>query len=335
MISIIIPIYNVESYLPRCIDALLSQSFQDFELILVDDGSPDHCGEICEQYAVKDTRIKVLHKQNGGLSDARNAGLRVASGEYIAFVDSDDWVAADFLKLLYETMQKTGADIVECNVLKTSDETVLQAAPSSAETEAAASDVSAPGSAVSCYNTEQALRELICDGIFRQTVWNKLYRRACLKNIFFEVGKTNEDEFWTYQVFGRAKQIVKVDLALYYYFQRPGSIMQTSYSVKRLDALEAKAARQKYIEEQFPALGPLAKRNLVASCIYAGQMSLKNLQGDARETAAQRISTYADAFRLAGSDFAGTGLKESLWLRLAKISFWGTVKVKNLLGKGV
>ena len=121
-ISVIVPIYNVEPYLHRCVDSLLLQTYQDFELILIDDGSTDNCGMICDEYAALDDRIRVIHKLNGGLSDARNVGLEIATGEYIAFVDSDDWVARDYLECLFVTLCETGADICECNLIKTTGE---------------------------------------------------------------------------------------------------------------------------------------------------------------------------------------------------------------------
>ena len=131
MISVIVPIYKVEEYLGRCVDSLLQQSFGDFEIILVDDGSPDGCGAICDAYASQDPRVRAVHKSNGGLSSARNAGLHVARGDVIAFVDSDDWVSPDFLEAMYVAMEREGADIVECGVVKTSgeEETAASAAP--------------------------------------------------------------------------------------------------------------------------------------------------------------------------------------------------------------
>ncbi|MBQ5951103.1 MAG: glycosyltransferase family 2 protein [Lachnospiraceae bacterium] len=331
MISVIVPIYNVEAYLPRCVDSLRMQTYADLEMILVDDGSTDRCGEICDAYAETDPRIRVVHKENGGLSDARNAGLQIASGGLIAFVDSDDWVSKDFLQRLYGALMQTGADICECGVVRTSGEAEE---PQASGTEAPEKkDMSAKTEPV-CFGTEDALRELIHDGVFHQTVWNKLYRRPCPDGILFEKGKTNEDEFWTYQVFGRAKKIAKIDDALYCYFQRPGSIMGTSYGLKRLDSLEAKAGRQTYIEKNFPALAGDARRSLIASCLYAGQMSLKNLRGEEQRKAREIIDGVRDRFPLGKADLAGMGLKSGLWLRLSRLSFWGTVRVKNLLKKG-
>ncbi len=322
MITIVIPVYNVEPYLRRCIDSILSQTFQDFELILVDDGSPDGCGHICDEYALKSPRIRVIHKKNGGLSDARNSGLFDAQGEYIAFIDSDDWVAPSFLSDMMEALQDTEADICECEVLRTSGEEGERPNPGIADVP------------VRVFNTEEALKELISDRILHQHVWNKLYRREVLQGILFEKGRTNEDEFWTYQVFGRAKKVVKIDKALYYYFQRPGSIMGETFSLKRLDALDAKMARQAYIEGHFPSLSGQARLNLYGSCIYAGQMSLKYLDQKDIKTAREKINSIRTEIPDISPEIRKQPLKQRLWLRLSKASFWGTVKLKNLLRRG-
>lgn len=118
LISVIVPIYNVEKYLARCVDSIVNQTYKNLEIILVDDGSPDRCPKMCDDYAEKDSRIKVVHKKNGGLSDARNAGMAVATGEYISFIDSDDYVSDDFFECLLDVMNKENSDIAECSVVK-------------------------------------------------------------------------------------------------------------------------------------------------------------------------------------------------------------------------
>ena len=318
-ISIIIPIYNVELYLQRCVDSLLKQTYRDFELILVDDGSPDRCGVICDEYAAADPRISVIHKQNGGLSDARNAGLAIARGEYIAFVDSDDWVAPDYLERLFTALTETSADICACAVLKT-DGTAAVPAEKAGVPEA--------------FETAQALKLLVCDSVFHQYVWNKLYRRSVISDILFPKGKTNEDEFWTYRVFGNARKVARIPDVLYFYFQRPGSIMGESYSLKRLDALEGKLGRQKYLDDRFPELSLTAKRNLFGSCIYAGQMSLIHLSGLRKKEAKKKIMEIVRDTALTFPECKTVDGSNKLWFALAKVSFWGTCRVKNLLKKG-
>lgn len=320
MISVIVPIYNVEPYLRRCVDSLLGQTYADFEVILVDDGSPDNCGAICDMYEARDDRVRVIHKPNGGLSDARNAGLEIARGEYIAFVDSDDWVTPDYLERMLEAMQQTGADICECGILRTCGEENI---PSEAS-----------GTSV-VYDTEKAMKELICDGTFHQYVWNKLYRRKVIGDNLFPKGKTNEDEFWTYRVFGNASQVVKIPDVLYFYLQRPGSIMGENYSLKRLDALEAKLQRQQYIDANFLQLSQLAKFNLFGSCIYAGQMTMLHLNGEQQAAARAKIGETVQQCRISLRECVGAGGSNKLWFTMAKCAFWGTCAVKNLLKKGI
>lgn len=318
-ISIVVPIYKVEAFLDRCVASLVNQTYQNLEIILVDDGSPDRCGQICDEWAKKDARIRVIHKENGGLSDARNAGIGIATGKYIAFIDSDDWVSKLYIEKLYQIMQLENGDIAECEIVRTAgEEPVIE-----------------KKEAHRCYTPVNALEELIRDGVFHQYVWNKLYRRSVLEGILFEKGKTNEDEFWTYQVFGRAKKIVKLDIPLYYYYQRPDSIMGTQYSIKRLDALEAKQQRQQYIDTHFPELSAIAQVNLFASCIYAGQMTLKCLTGEEKKKAKVMIDCVQHANRpglIRSRVLCGT---EKMWILLACLQFWGTCQVKNWLGKGV
>ena len=319
-ISIIVPIYNVEPYLRRCIDSLLKQTYKNFELILVDDGSPDNCGVICDEYAAADSRVRVIHKPNGGLSDARNAGLEIASGAYIAFVDSDDWVAPDYLERMLSALEHTGADICECGILRTSGEVGVPVVASASP---------------AVFNTVEALEQLIADREFHQHVWNKLYRKKVVVNILFPKGKTHEDEFWTYQVFGNANTVVKIQNILYFYFQRSGSIMGKSYSLKRLDALEAKQQRQAYIAQKFSPLTLPSKLNLLGSCIYAGQMSLIHLQDTQRSVAKEKIRAAARECNLSFVECLRASGTNKLWFSLSKISFWGTCILKNFLKRGL
>lgn len=318
MISVIVPIYKVEECLCRCVDSLLAQTFSDFELILVDDGSPDRCGGICDEYAKLDSRIVVIHKENGGLSDARNAGLAVARGEYIAFVDSDDWVAPGYLDKLHAVLCDTGADICECEVFRTDGESCGETGSGD----------------VQIYDTVSALAQLIQEGAFYQHVWNKLYRRETIGDIFFPKGKTNEDEFWTYRIFGRANRVAKIDNVLYNYFQRPGSIMGSGYSLKRLDALEAKAQRQHYLEEFYPELSGKGKVNFYFSCVYAAQMSIKYLEEPELAQARQIIEAYVKGKTLLKSEQLYLSGGSKFWYAILKRYFWFGCKLRNVLGWG-
>ena len=320
MISVIVPVYNVEAYLCRCVDSLIQQTVADTEIILVDDGSTDCSGELCDRYARQYPGVTVIHKPNGGLSDARNAGLRIAKGAYVAFVDSDDWVSEQFLQRLLEGLRHTNSDICECGVYHTVG--------------TAATALAAPTDAV-CFDTVSAMEQLLRNGTFRQHVWNKLYRREVIGDIRFPVGKTNEDEFWTYQIFSRAGKVCRIEDVLYNYFQRPGSIMNAGYSLKRLHGLEAKQARQIYIEEHFPRLAAHAKADLWMSCVYAAQKSLKYLSKPDLETARKIIDRYRSGISIDRAMLCALSGGAAVWARMSRLNFWGICRLRNLLKKGL
>lgn len=319
LVSIIVPIYKVEDYLERCIKSLVVQTYKNIEIILVDDGSPDSCPVICDFWSKEDKRIKVIHKMNGGLSDARNVGLSVATGEYIVFVDSDDWVSIDFVECLYKGICNSASDICECEVIKTNKYGFCD-------------EINYINDPV-CYNTEEALKELIQDSVFHQYVWNKIYTRECVAGIQFVKGKLNEDEFWTYQVFGKAKQVSKIKNKLYYYFQRCESIMGSYYNIRRLDALEGKLERQQYIDLKFPSLSGVAGADLIKSCMYSGQMILLYMNNvDYKEAIGITKSIFRKVLKRKYK--FPISIKQKIWVHLANINFVFICKLRNWLNIG-
>lgn len=236
-VSVIVPVYNVEDYLRKCIDSIIDQSYKNIEIILVDDGSPDGCPAICDEYAKWERRIKVIHKGNGGLSDARNSGILESSGEYIAFVDSDDYIAADFIKVLLDQAVKHEADISVCNFYRVYDQKLV------AETK--------PVHFAELTNIE-AMRDVfaypsLCDIMS----CNKLYKRELfVKNeVAFPVGKIYEDDFVTYKLCYYADRVVFIDEPLYYYTQREGSITRSRFSKKTFDMVEASRGAGAWVME--------------------------------------------------------------------------------------
>ena len=223
LISIVIPVYKVQDFLDRCVKSVVSQTYTNIEVILVDDGSPDKCSEMCDRWAEQDSRIVVIHKKNGGLSDARNWGIRTAKGEYIAFVDSDDYIHPRFLEILYYFMKKENADVVACTyerTLKKDEQTdfkVIQNEQIEVET----------GRKADAYITN--------DGI---VAWNKLYKRELFEKIQFPVGRIHEDNGIIWMLRYYAKRIIVVKESLYYYFQNTDGIMNSSVSCKCLDGVE-------------------------------------------------------------------------------------------------
>lgn len=265
-ISVIIPIYNVEAYLSQCLDSVIHQSYENLEIILVNDGSTDACHQICEKYAAKDNRIKVIHQKNGGLSDARNTGLEIATGDFIAFVDSDDLVSTDFFQLLLDALQSNQAEIVECEFYKFGTITDVPKASSNKNS-------------VEIFQTEMAL-ELLMKEKLKQMVWNKLYRKIAIGDNRFPVSKINEDEFWTYKVFGNAQKIVKIADVLYFYRQQQESIMGRKYSLKRLDGLQALQERIAYMRENFPRLENLAIKSYCTAAMWHYQQIISFMEVD-------------------------------------------------------
>lgn len=223
-ISVIVPVYNVEPYLSRCIDSVLNQTFSDFELILIDDGSPDKCPEICDMYAVKDNRIHVIHQKNGGLSAARNAGIdwafKNSDSEFLTFIDSDDWFCGQYLEFLYNAYLKTGLNVVIGGYERVSIEEASDACDFECE----------------IVETEKLFVENRVNAI---VAWGKLVRKSLYKDIRFPVGKIHEDEFTTYKILFMNEQVAYVKEPLYKYFFAENSIMNSGWSIKRLDALEA------------------------------------------------------------------------------------------------
>ena len=224
-ISVIVPVYKVEPYLHRCVDSILAQTFTDFELILVDDGSPDNCGAICDEYAQKDSRVVVIHQANGGLSAARNAGIDWAfvnsNSDWIYFADSDDWIHSKSLEVLMDSAAKTGCSVVIGGFESTKGE--MPAVDENALT-GVVWDVSE-------YFCQQYVNAVVA--------WGKLYRKEAFRSVRYPIGKIHEDEFTTYQILFEFDQIAVIDQPLYAYFQNAEGIMGSAWNPKRLDVYDA------------------------------------------------------------------------------------------------
>ena len=318
LISVIVPVYKVEPYLDKCISSIVNQTYKNLEIILVDDGSPDNCPAMCDAWAEKDSRIRVIHKTNGGLSDARNAGMAVATGELMAFVDSDDWIAPDMYEHLYQRLAEDNSDIATCGVQMVWEDKT----PSRTLTRE------------SCcvLNQEEAMQAIIEESWLKQPVWYKLYKTDLIRDILFPMGNCHEDVFWSYQAVGSAKKVSVSDHVGYYYLQRGGSIMGAGYSLKRLDAVEAKVQRCAYIQERFPALSPLAIKDLWFTCIYQGQLALRALN----KAEAEKILTYFENLvETHPFQMEGCSLKERLWLNMAKSSLAVACRIRNALKIGL
>ena len=222
-LSVIVPVYKVEAYLQECIDSILDQTFPDFELILIDDGSPDRCPEICDEAARKDPRIRVIHQKNGGLSAARNAGIEAAQGAWLSFIDSDDYLTPDYYETLYGAVQRANADCALCGVEYVDEQkNVLE------EMRAEVPDGVFSGQQI----LDQCVQKWESPYI---VVWNKLYRREVFDTLRFPVGKLNEDLFVLVPTLEKIQTMVCVPKRMYCYRQRAGSIMNSQMTSRNLD----------------------------------------------------------------------------------------------------
>ena len=234
LISVIIPVYKVEKYLCRCVDSVLEQTYTNMEIILVDDGSPDNCPVMCDEYARQDSRVKVIHQENAGLSGARNAGIDMAQGQWLAFVDSDDYLTADFLERLYQACVDTGSSLSVCRWEYVRGETIPE--HGTGETRV--------------YTGREMLANLyVPDGAYFVVAWNKLYRKELFEDIRYPLGRIHEDEATTYRIYDKVKKAAYVDRSLYGYFVTPVSITR-GFNPKRMDWVTAVAERLDFFEQK-------------------------------------------------------------------------------------
>ena len=237
-ISIIVPIYNVEKYLNRCVRSIVNQSYTDLEIILVDDGSTDECPTICDNWAKKDSRIKVIHKQNGGLSSARNAGIDIAAGQYLVLVDSDDYIAENMVAILYSALIKHDADLALCSYIKGNEDSYCFGDSNDFD-----SEEKDPLTAIhQIYNSSE-------DAQLYVSAWGKLYKKELFNGIRYPEGKIFEDIYVTHRILYRCERIAVVSNKLVYYYQHPASIMNSQFSIKKLDYLQALKERVEFFRE--------------------------------------------------------------------------------------
>ena len=294
LISVIVPIYAVEDYLRECVDSILAQTWENFELILVDDGSPDNCGAICDGYAARDDRVRVIHQENGGVSAARNAGLDIASGDYISFIDGDDTVAPRFL----ECLASADADIAQCGFAYDVGELADSAGFEYID------------------GREMALRMYGDGDVAYVVVWNKLWRRESLRELRFPIGKRYEDEFFTWRTFETAATAAVTGASLYYYRQQEGSFMHQEVSVRFMDAVEALQERAEHYRDTGD--GELYVLTRAKLC-----HQLRGYMPDIRRTLPEDARRYRELLRRSYADVllsSSCGLEKKLSLSLQMLS---------------
>lgn len=259
LISVILPIYNVEQFLPRCIESVCRQTYDNIEIILVDDGSKDNCYNICEEYAAKDNRIKVLHKINGGLSDARNKGAQIARGQYITFIDSDDYVTDTYVEYLYSLIEKYHTRMSLCThtVVFESGSNIVYGNGLDEE-----------------LSSETCLERMLYDDVINTSAWAKLYETEMVKKFPYPVGKLFEDIATTYKFFIECGSIACGYESQYFYMLRSTSIVYQKFNTKKLELLEMTDAMASDVIKKFPQLETAVRRRQ----LYARFSTLNQFQ---------------------------------------------------------
>ena len=252
-ISVIVPVYNVEQYLERCVDSIINQTYTNLEIILVNDGSTDNSGKLCDELAKKDERIRVIHKENGGLSDARNRGIDEAESDLVGFIDSDDYIDSDMYEVLLKNLNNTDADLSMCALYDVYNNT-----PEAQVTNKETWELS----------SEQAIKMVMEAKILSVTAVNKLYRKSLFTDLKFEVGKIAEDAFIMIKLLDKCEKIVATNEKKYYYVHRENSITTQKFSTKFLNVIEAYEQNSNIILEKYPKLKDVAQTRMNWAYFY-------------------------------------------------------------------
>lgn len=276
LISVIIPVYKVENYLAKCVESVMAQTYSNLEIFLVDDGSPDRCGEICDEYARQDPRIKVIHKENGGLSDARNAAISQATGEYLTFIDSDDWIEPGYCAFLYQKLVEYSADVV-VTPLRSVDEAGNIVARPFTEKE-------------SVMDATTAMRLMFARDNISWCAQAKLYKRELFEGVRYPVGWLMEDKATTYKIYDRCQRIVYADTPIYNYLIRTGSIMRSNLSDRHVAAFDIQLEINRFLEEKYPSVVETAY-GYTARCAI-GMICKMRASGYARGEKTQEMLNY-------------------------------------------
>ena len=252
-ISVIVPVYNVEQYLERCVDSIINQTYTNLEIILVNDGSTDNSGKLCDELAKKDERIRVIHKENGGLSDARNRGIDESESDLVGFIDSDDYIDSDMYEVLLKNLNDTDADLSMCSLYDVYNNT-----PEAQVTNKETWELS----------SEQAIKMVMEAKILSVTAVNKLYRKSLFTDLKFEVGKIAEDAFIMIKLLDKCEKIVATNEKKYYYVHRENSITTQKFSTKFLNVIEAYEQNSNIILEKYPKLKDVAQTRMNWAYFY-------------------------------------------------------------------
>lgn len=241
LVTVIIPVYKVEKYLKKCIDSVIRQTYSNLEILLVDDGSPDNCGKICDDFARIDTRIKVIHKKNGGLSDARNTGIDVMTGMYVVFIDSDDWVSPYYVENLYYAIKGNDVKLSTSCFIEVDEGEKVSSETSVSQT-------------VEVLSAHDCLGRLFRQDGVEMSAWGKMYHRDLFCNLRYPQGKLYEDISVTYRAIDLAGRVAITKNVDYYYLQRKSSIQYQKFNVRKMDAIDHMQELYEFVEQNYPDL---------------------------------------------------------------------------------
>lgn len=316
LVSIIVPIYNVSPYIEKCVTSLLEQTHKELEIILVDDGSPDDCPSICDAFAAQDPRVRVIHQKNGGLSAARNAGIEAATGDYLAFVDGDDFVSPDYIEVMLSACLEHAVKMAACGYWEYYSEK---------KNAAIAVDKTVVLSA------EEAIFDIFTmKNRVQVMAWNKLYARDLFENtsIRYPVGRIHEDVFTTYRFCAAAEKVVCVNKPCYYYVQRAGSIISQNFSPKRLQLLDAVNSIQPFVEEHAPVYDEAYKYY-----VFLNDLTVINAMADSRYCDVQLFRKVQKHIRECWTDLKNNpyvNIKNKLTVFLLKFGMRGFYAFRKL-----
>lgn len=305
-LSIIVPIYNVEKYLPRCIESILNQTFREFELILINDGSTDNCKEICEKYKRMDSRIIVANKKNGGLSSARNLGIDISKGDYIGFVDSDDFIDVHMYEILLNTINAYDSDIVICDYYKVNEYDIKKYEKMKSNNK----DIK-----VENINNIDAIERIITRDIKIVVAWNKIYKRRLFENLRYNEGMIYEDEFLAHRILYRCNKVSIINSSLYYYVQRKGSIVNSTFSSKKFDKVYAIKDRVDFLKDKgIVNLIDKAEKSFIDYFVwnyFVGYQRLENIEYELKRLKKEFNSVF---YRILDNKFISLNEKITLFI---------------------
>lgn len=318
-ISVIVPVYKVEPYLKKCLNSIVKQTYRNLEIILVDDGSPDNCGAICDAYAVKDRRITVIHQKNGGVSSARNAGLAKVSGDWIGWVDSDDWIELDMYEYLLRNALKYRADIAVCSRHEVKENRLTYRG----------------WEEPTLLKREEALKSLLENDLMQNYCCDKLWRKELWQGVVFPEGKTFEDMAVLHHPFERADLVICLPEPKYNYYQRKGSIVHNLALDNRMNHYLAAKLRYDEMHEAWPQLEPLLLDQCAMSAIGIWCSCYKASKTVRRKTLPTliQISEFCGGNAKRAQESLGLGLAGRLVLELIRYPAWWSFRLAGLISK--